>query len=82
MHGDRRPLGEQRELAAARLDLAAGFAQLDQLLLEALVEAAVVLGEPAVGVAQAVAGVEDAVEAVGDGHAHGVEERAPAGRCR
>src|SRR5688572_20243314 len=36
-HGNRRALGEEGELAAARLDLAAGLLQLDQLALEALV---------------------------------------------
>ena len=45
-HGDRRALGEERELAAARLDLAARLLQLDQLALEALVEEAVVLAFP------------------------------------
>ena len=63
-HRDRRTLREERQLATARLDLAARFVELDQLALEAFIQAAIVLGEPAICVPQPVAGVEHLCKAV------------------
>src|SRR4029078_779302 len=60
-HGNRRALGEEGELAAARLDLATGLLQLDQLA--------------RVGMSQPVTREEYPVQAVGDCDAHRVEER-------
>src|SRR3954470_15770502 len=72
---DRRPFGEQGQLPPARFHLPARFLQLDELLLEPLIEAAVVLGQSPVGMAQAIAGIKNAVQAVSDGDTDRVEER-------
>src|SRR3954470_16908963 len=72
-HCDGGALGEKGKLAAARLDLAARFLELDELTLQLLIEDAVIVGQLAVGAAQPVAGVEDVAEPVGNRDVDGVE---------